>query len=57
MDNHFLAIISTCPYMPTSLSNFVRLAVELGPEEDLTDSVDEVMVRVRAWDCVSIRSH
>lgn len=32
MDNHFLAIINTCPYMPTSLSNFVRLAVELGPE-------------------------
>lgn len=34
MDNHFLAIISTCPYMPTSLSNFVRLAVELGPESN-----------------------
>jgi hypothetical protein len=32
MDNHFLAIINTCPYMPTSLSKFVRLAVELGPE-------------------------
>ena len=34
MDNHFLAIINTCPYMPTSLSNFVRLAVELGPVGD-----------------------
>ena len=34
MDNHFLAIVNTCPYMPTSLSNFVRLAVELGPERD-----------------------
>jgi hypothetical protein len=36
MDNHFLAIINTCPYMPTSLSNFVRLAVELGPESSWT---------------------
>ena len=36
MVNHFLAIINTCPYMPTSLSNFVRLAVDLGPEDDLT---------------------
>ena len=34
MDNHFLAIVNTCPYMPTSLSNFVRLAVELGPERE-----------------------
>ena len=45
MDNHFLAIISTCPYMPTSLSNFVRLAVELGPEPNwVMDARLEVIV-------------
>jgi diadenosine tetraphosphatase ApaH/serine/threonine PP2A family protein phosphatase len=31
-DNHISTIISLCPYMPTSFPNFVRLAIELGPE-------------------------
>jgi hypothetical protein len=42
-DNNILAIIAACPYMPTSFRNFVRLAVELGPEEGnnlVCDSVD-----------------
>jgi diadenosine tetraphosphatase ApaH/serine/threonine PP2A family protein phosphatase len=37
MEVHFQAIIQTCPYMPTSLSVFVRLAVDLGAESDLAE--------------------
>jgi diadenosine tetraphosphatase ApaH/serine/threonine PP2A family protein phosphatase len=32
-DNNIMAIISACPYMPTSFRNFVRMALEMGPEE------------------------
>jgi len=35
MNNHILTVIGICPYMPTSFKDFVRLAIELGPEENL----------------------
>lgn len=31
-DNYILAIISSCPYMPTSLRNLVKMALFLGPD-------------------------
>lgn len=35
--NLLTTIINTCPYMPTSFRNFVRLAVELGDDELFVD--------------------
>lgn len=33
-------MIKTCPYMPTTFRDFVRLAVELGPADGLFDDYD-----------------
>jgi diadenosine tetraphosphatase ApaH/serine/threonine PP2A family protein phosphatase len=35
MNNQIAAVVASCPYMPTSFQDFVRLALELGFEEDL----------------------
>lgn len=42
-DNHISTIISLCPYMPTSFPNFIRLAVELGPENLLELETDATL--------------
>lgn len=35
MNNQIAAVVASCPYMPTSFQDFVRLAIELGFENDL----------------------
>ena len=40
-ENHILAIVAICPYMPTSFKELVRIAVELGPEENLIYETEE----------------
>lgn len=35
MNNQIAAVVASCPYMPTSFQDFVRLALELGFEDDL----------------------
>lgn len=40
-DNHVLTIIATCPYIPSSFKELVRMAVELGPEKDLVLEEDD----------------
>lgn len=39
-NKHLLAMIKTCPYMPTTFRDFVRLAVELGPADGIFDDYD-----------------
>lgn len=35
MNNQIAAVVASCPYMPSSFQEFVRLALELGFEDDL----------------------
>lgn len=37
MTTQIMSVIRTCPYMPTSFKDFVRVAIELGPEDDLIE--------------------
>ena len=41
MNNQITSVIQTCPYMPTSFRDFVRVAIELGHEDSLIEEGNE----------------
>lgn len=41
MNNQIMSVIQTCPYMPTSFRDFVRVAIELGHEDSLIEEGNE----------------
>ena len=41
MTHQIMSVIQTCPYMPTSFKDFVRVAIELGDEESLIEEGNE----------------
>lgn len=41
MNNQIAAVVANCPYMPSSFQDFVRLALELGFEEDLFEEEED----------------
>lgn len=44
MENHIATVIAICPYMPTSFREFVRLALEIGPEENVLSEDEQPML-------------